>query len=149
MSVLRRPPESGDSRLTRPLQVVVAACSALFAIGSAVHGYVIVDTDLIEAMMRAAGTADPGLEAPGFTTGFRLASDVLPLPTGLVRRLEETLVRSSADNDLRRALGAAVELLTDEVRQVDNGLAKRLCPMLADLAQAKPSPPAGTTGGQR
>lgn len=58
--------------LTRPLQVVTAVAAFLFAVGSAVHGFAVVDTSLIETMMRAAGAADPAAEAPGFTTGFRI-----------------------------------------------------------------------------
>ena len=57
---------------TRRLQVVVALCSAVFAVGSALHAFAVVDAELIETMMRMADGADPAGEAPGFTLGFRL-----------------------------------------------------------------------------
>ncbi|MQA01708.1 MAG: hypothetical protein GEV07_02885 [Streptosporangiales bacterium] len=60
------------SRLTRPLQVVAAIGALVFAVGSALHGFTVVDTPLIERMMRTAGARDPAGEAPGFTTGFRI-----------------------------------------------------------------------------
>ena len=56
---------------TRGLQILVALCSLVFATGSALHGFAVIDTQLIEEMMRAAGGADPAADAPGFTTGFR------------------------------------------------------------------------------
>lgn len=61
---------------TRGLQVLVASCSLAFAAGSALHNFAVVDTALIETMMRMAGGADPAGEAPGFTTGFRVVGCV-------------------------------------------------------------------------
>lgn len=53
------------------LRLVVAVCSAVFTVGTALHNFVIVDTALVESMMRSAGVADPAAAAPGFTSGFR------------------------------------------------------------------------------
>ncbi|OPF84760.1 hypothetical protein VT50_0201800 [Streptomyces antioxidans] len=61
---------------TRTLQVVTAVCSLLFALGSALHGFAVIDTSVIEEMMRRAGGADPAGDAPGFTTGFRIVGTV-------------------------------------------------------------------------
>jgi hypothetical protein len=52
--------------------MVTAACSVIFFIGTALHAFAVVDTQLIEAMMRSAGVAEPSGEAPGFTRGFQL-----------------------------------------------------------------------------
>jgi hypothetical protein len=60
------------SRWTRPLLLLTGICSIVFLIGTTLHNFVVVDTQLIEAMMREAGAEDPAGEAPGFTTGFRV-----------------------------------------------------------------------------
>lgn len=59
------------SRHTRPLRILVGACAIVFTAGTALHNFLIVDRDLIAAMMAASGVADPAGEAGGFTTGFR------------------------------------------------------------------------------
>lgn len=46
------------------------------AIGSALHNFVSIDSSVIEEMMRAAGGDNPATDAPGFTSGFRLAGDI-------------------------------------------------------------------------
>ncbi|MGK3110632.1 hypothetical protein [Streptomyces sp. WAC05858] len=55
------------------------------------------------------------------------------LPAIMTAPLEATLVRSVAESELRRALKAAVTVLTDELEQTDSRLAARLSPMLAAL----------------
>jgi hypothetical protein len=67
----------------RKLQIVVALCSIVFTIGTALHNFAIVDTRLIETMMRMEGGADPTGDAPGFTTGFRLVGCVYILGNAL------------------------------------------------------------------
>ncbi|WP_285664827.1 hypothetical protein [Actinorhabdospora filicis] len=57
---------------TRPLQVAVAVCAAVFTAGTALHNFAVVDRDLVTAMMAASGVADPDGRAAGFTTGFRI-----------------------------------------------------------------------------
>lgn len=57
-------------------QIIAGVCSLVFAIGSALHNFVIIDSSVIEEMMRAAGGTDPAGDAPGFTSGFRLVGDV-------------------------------------------------------------------------
>lgn len=61
---------------TRKMQVLVAICSLVFAAGSALHNFAVVDTQLVGDMMRMAGGADPVAAAPGFTTGFRVVGTV-------------------------------------------------------------------------
>ncbi|MGW5446863.1 hypothetical protein [Streptomyces asiaticus] len=57
------------------------------------------------------------------------------LPAIMTAPLEATLVRSVAESELRRALKAAVTLLTNELEQTDSRLAARLSPMLAELGR--------------
>lgn len=59
------------SRYTRPLRILVGACAAVFTIGTALHNFLIIDRDLVTAMMAASGVADPAGESGAFTTGFR------------------------------------------------------------------------------
>ncbi|WP_051325233.1 hypothetical protein [Glycomyces tenuis] len=60
----------------RRLQLTVGLCSVVFTLGTALHNFVIIDVSVIEEMMRSAGGADPGGEAPGFTAGFRAVGSV-------------------------------------------------------------------------
>lgn len=60
------------SKWTRPLATATAVCSVIFTIGTALHNFAVVDTELIETMMREAGRDNAEADAPGFTTGFRL-----------------------------------------------------------------------------
>lgn len=53
----------------RWLAVLTAVCSVVFTVGTAVHGFVIIDADLVAEMMRRVGSAG---SADGFTLGFRL-----------------------------------------------------------------------------
>ncbi|MET7507222.1 hypothetical protein [Streptomyces albidoflavus] len=68
---------------TRKLQILVAICSLVFAAGSALHNFAVVDTQLIEEMMRMAGGANPEAAAPGFTTGFRVIGTVYVIGNAL------------------------------------------------------------------
>lgn len=43
------------------------------------HGFVVVDTALVETMMRMADSPDPAAAAPGFTVGFRVVGAVYVL----------------------------------------------------------------------
>jgi hypothetical protein len=56
------------------------------------------------------------------------------LPDGLTAALETTLVRSLDDPELRRALAAAISVMTDELAISDPELATTLRPMLAELS---------------
>jgi hypothetical protein len=58
------------------------------------------------------------------------------LPDDLTAALETTLVRSLAESELHRALRATINVVTDELERSDPGLATRLRPMLAELADA-------------
>jgi hypothetical protein len=55
------------------LRWLTVVCSVVFTIGTAVHGFVIIDADLVGEMMRRVGSAD---SADGFTLGFRLVGAV-------------------------------------------------------------------------
>ncbi|MGW1684284.1 hypothetical protein ACWCPO_06975 [Streptomyces albidoflavus] len=61
---------------TRRLQILVAICSLVFAVGSALHNFAVVDTQLVEDMMRMAGVSHPVAAAAGFTAGFRVVGTV-------------------------------------------------------------------------
>ncbi|WP_147918264.1 hypothetical protein [Ruania zhangjianzhongii] len=76
-------PALTPSRWTRPLQVLTALCSVVFLIGTTLQNFVVVDVALIETMMTQAGGADPGGEAPGFTTGFRIVGCLYMLGNAL------------------------------------------------------------------
>jgi hypothetical protein len=56
------------------------------------------------------------------------------LPDDLTAPLDTTLVRSLAEPELRRALAAAINMVTDELSRSDPALATRLRPLLAELA---------------
>lgn len=57
---------------TRRLQITVGVCSVVFAIGTLVHNFTVINNDLVEMMMRISGSADPTASAPGFTRGLRI-----------------------------------------------------------------------------
>lgn len=57
---------------TRRLQRAVASCSLIFALGTALHNFVIIDPSFIETMMKMAGVSNPAAEAVSFTKGFRI-----------------------------------------------------------------------------
>lgn len=61
---------------TRRLRILVGVCSIVFTVGTVLHNFAVVDTAMIEQMMRKAGGDDPAGSAPGFTTGFRLVGCV-------------------------------------------------------------------------
>lgn len=71
------------STWTRPLQILVGICSIVFTIGTTLHNFAVVDTQLIETMMREAGGDDPAGAAPGFTTGFRIVGCLYMLGNAL------------------------------------------------------------------
>ncbi len=58
---------------TRRLQILVFSCSLVFAVGTVLHGFVIMNPRTVEATMRLAGMApgEAAEAAPGFLTGFR------------------------------------------------------------------------------
>ncbi|GIL25339.1 hypothetical protein [Actinocatenispora comari] len=60
------------SRATRPVVLATAVCSLAFAIGSALQNFWIVDTPLVETMMRHAGAAHDAGAAADFVRGFRV-----------------------------------------------------------------------------
>ncbi|MET0235201.1 MAG: hypothetical protein ABW224_11225 [Kibdelosporangium sp.] len=66
---------------TRRLRVLVVWCSVVFTVGTALHGFVIIDVGVIERMMTLAG-ADPA-EAPGFLAGFRMVGAVFVVGNAL------------------------------------------------------------------
>ncbi|MFH8407030.1 hypothetical protein ACH4FX_19845 [Streptomyces sp. NPDC018019] len=53
--------------LTRKLRITVGVCSVLFTIGTTVHNFAIINSELVAMMMQASGSADPAVSAPGFT----------------------------------------------------------------------------------
>ncbi|MFJ2832902.1 hypothetical protein ACIPC1_36040 [Streptomyces sp. NPDC087263] len=64
------------------------------------------------------------------------------LPDDLTAPLETTLVRSLAEPELHRALGATITVVTGELERTDPALAARLRPMLAELlAEVSERPP--------
>lgn len=65
-----------ESRWSAPLGRMVAVASLVFAIGTALHNFAVIDRDVIEEMMGRAGEADPSRAAPGFTTGFQLVGSL-------------------------------------------------------------------------
>jgi hypothetical protein len=60
------------------------------------------------------------------------------LPDDLAAALETTLVRELTEPELRRALAAAINAVTGELRQADPALAARLQPMLEELSLGDP-----------
>lgn len=69
----------------------------------------------------------------GHTAGHAKGAHLLPMT--MTVPLEATLVRSVTEPELRRALKAAVTVLTDELERTDSQLAARLGPMLAELGE--------------
>jgi hypothetical protein len=67
----------------------------------------------------------------GHSTRFAKGADLLP--EELTTPLEESLVRSLDEVELRRALASIAALLANELERTDHSLAKRLRPMLLDL----------------
>ncbi|MFE0021376.1 hypothetical protein [Amycolatopsis sp. NPDC059021] len=63
---------------TPGLRLAVAVCSAVFAIGTALQNFVVIDPHMIELAMRLAGKtpAEAQAEAPGFLTVLRLVGDL-------------------------------------------------------------------------
>lgn len=68
---------------TRKIQLIIALCSVLFTIGTALHNFVIVNPSLIETMMQMAGAPDPAGAALGFTTNFRIIGSIYILGNAL------------------------------------------------------------------
>jgi hypothetical protein len=68
----------------------------------------------------------------GHPTRYAKGADLLP--PKLTETLESTLVRSLDQNELRRALAAAVDALARELEATDTALAARLGPMFAELS---------------
>ncbi len=66
----------------------------------------------------------------GYTTRYAKGADLLP--PELTAPLEETLVRSLDETELRRALAAAAEALAAELERTDPALAARLTPTLRE-----------------
>ncbi|TQM14323.1 hypothetical protein [Pseudonocardia kunmingensis] len=54
---------------SRRLQVLTAVCSAVFAIGTALQAFVVIDEELVARAMELAGA--PATEAPGFVAVLR------------------------------------------------------------------------------
>jgi hypothetical protein len=67
----------------------------------------------------------------GLTTSFAKGTDLLP--PEVTEPVEATLVRSIDEVELRRALGAAVSALTDELKRTEPELAIRLQATLVEL----------------
>jgi hypothetical protein len=66
---------------TRRLQVVVVVCSVVFTLGTALHGFVIIDLAVLERTMLLAGSDVAG--APAFLAGFRIVAAVFVLGNAL------------------------------------------------------------------
>ncbi|GAA0235920.1 hypothetical protein [Haladaptatus pallidirubidus] len=58
--------------ITRKLQIAIALSSVIFTIGTTLQNFVIINTSLIEKMMRMENVADPAGAAPSFTMWFRV-----------------------------------------------------------------------------
>lgn len=71
------------TRTTRRLVTFTVACSIVFTIGTALHNFVVIDTAVIEAMMREAGETDPAAAAPSFLLGFRIVGTAYILGNAL------------------------------------------------------------------
>jgi hypothetical protein len=56
---------------SRRLQVLTAVCSVVFAIGTALQTFVIIDNALVIHAMQLAGTPDATAQAPGFVAALR------------------------------------------------------------------------------
>jgi hypothetical protein len=67
----------------------------------------------------------------GLLTRYAKGADLLPAEA--TRPLEDTLVRSLDEAELRRALAAAADAFANELDRVDGSLARRLRPMLLEL----------------
>ncbi|YCK40229.1 hypothetical protein ACNF49_41045 [Actinomadura sp. ATCC 39365] len=63
---------------TPRLQVLTFVCSAVFTLGTVLHGWVIINPDTLELMMTLSGKtpAEAAAEAPGFLAGFRAVGAV-------------------------------------------------------------------------
>jgi hypothetical protein len=83
----------------------------------------------------------------GYPAAYAKGSHLLP--DDLTAPLEATLVHSLAEPELRRALSATINAVTDELERSDPVLTARLRPMLAELANTAvtPSPTSGSTAG--
>ncbi|MEU6858580.1 hypothetical protein AB0B28_06885 [Glycomyces sp. NPDC046736] len=68
--------EMTTDRTGRRMQVFIGVFAVVFTIGTALHNFLIIDTAVIEQMMREAGGADPAGDAPGFLSGFRVVGTV-------------------------------------------------------------------------
>lgn len=69
----------------------------------------------------------------GYSARFAKGTDLLP--PDVTAAVEQALVRSLDEAELRRALGVAAGVLTAELERTDEALAERLRPTLAELAQ--------------
>ena len=56
---------------SRRLQVLTAVCSAVFAFGTALQTFVIIDDALVTHAMQLAGAPDAATQAPGFAAALR------------------------------------------------------------------------------
>src|ERR1041384_445886 len=70
---------------TRGLRLGVVLCSVIFTIGTALHGFVIIDLGVLERTMVLAGqSADQAaVNAPGFLTGFRVVGAIFVVGNAL------------------------------------------------------------------
>lgn len=64
------------SRWTAPMARTIAVASVLFAIGTGLHNFAVIDATVIEEMMVRAGGVDPASDAPGFTRGFQFVGTI-------------------------------------------------------------------------
>ena len=60
------------------------------------------------------------------------------LPGEVTAPFEKTLIRELSINELTRAFQVAIDLLTEEIRRADQGLAERLHDALAMLSETSP-----------
>jgi len=89
----------------------------------------------LQAEWLISGVRDHVLELAclrlGLTTNYAKGTDLLP--PEITEPIEATLVRSLDEAELRRALGAAAKVLTDELERAEPALALRLQPTLVEL----------------
>jgi|GEM_PF-2143166 len=70
---------------TRRLQILVAVCSLIFTIETAIQNFVIVDLEMLEHTMQLAGStpAEAADDAPGFLFGFRIVGTLFIIGNAL------------------------------------------------------------------
>ncbi len=95
------------------------------------------ERDRIHELLLARAEADGAITGAAFTGSHArptaYAKGAHLLPGSLAAALETALVRALSEAELRRALAAAIDVVSSELRHWNPPLVKRLQPMLAEL----------------